>query len=241
MAKIPSLLKRIIKTIPIAFTQNQRYDAQSVCVIRSVCNENSNCIDVGCHKGEIMDLMLKYAPKGKHTGFEPIPDLYQHLLSKYQNNPTVKIYNFALSDEKKKSSFNYVISNPSYSGLKKRAYDYTNEKDKSIIVECDTLDNIIGDLKIDLIKIDVEGGELDVLKGGKNVITKNHPIIIFEHGIGASDFYGTTPEELYQLLHDYGMKISLMKLWLINKPSLTEDQFKEQFHKRKNYYFIAYY
>ena len=50
-----------------------------------------------------------------------------------------------------------------------------------LIVELKKLDDVIPtDVTIDFIKIDVEGAELGVLKGAKNVLLKNKPIIIFE-------------------------------------------------------------
>ncbi len=119
------LLKQWIKKIPIAFTQNQRYDRQTFKVIKSVCRQDSNCIDIGCHKGEVMDIFLKYAPSGKHYGFEPIPNLFDFLLEKYEAT-SVKVYDYALSNHSGMTSFNYVVSNPSYSGLKKRKYDKEN-------------------------------------------------------------------------------------------------------------------
>lgn len=53
---------------------------------------------------------------------------------------------------------------------------------KSIEVKVDTLDSYIEKNKIkpDLIKIDTEGYELKVLKGGKNFLRKEKPVVIFE-------------------------------------------------------------
>jgi hypothetical protein len=51
-----------------------------------------------------------------------------------------------------------------------------------------------------LIKIDVEGAEREVLEGAIRTITKHRPIVIFEHGRGASARYGTQPRHIYELL-----------------------------------------
>ncbi|MEZ4983026.1 MAG: FkbM family methyltransferase [Saprospiraceae bacterium] len=69
---------------------------------------------------------------------------------------------------KRKTTFNYVVSNPAYSGLQKRRYDRPNEIDEKIEVETDLLDNVLAeDTRIDFMKIDVEGGEFFVLKGAQ--------------------------------------------------------------------------
>ncbi|MCZ2442868.1 MAG: FkbM family methyltransferase [Flavobacteriales bacterium] len=148
--------------------------------------------------------------------------------------------NLAASNSTGVSDFNYVMSNPSYSGLKKRDYDNPREKDTTIRVKTDLLDNVIPkDISIDLIKIDVEGAELQVLEGAIEIIEKNKPIIIFEHGIGASNHYGTTPAKLFDFFSKVSMKVSTLDNYLTNKKPLTKSEFEKQYYDRLNYYFIA--
>ena len=233
--------KFLIKKLPIAITKNQRYDRQTELIISKVCEKNSSCIDVGCHKGEVLDVMLQYAPNGAHFGFEPIPDMYKALTEKYGEKCC--FFDVALSDKQGETTFNLVLSNPAYSGLQKRKYDRPNEEDTCITVQIDTLDNLIpDDANIDLIKIDVEGGELGVLKGAKSLISRCKPVVVFEHGIGAADVYGTKPEQVYDLLSkEYGMRVSLMKNWLTSKPALDKAEFSRQFKEGENHYFIGYF
>jgi FkbM family methyltransferase len=235
-----NLLKAALKKIPIAFTKNQRYDAQTIRILRKICQPNSNCIDVGCHKGEMLDKILVFAPQGQHYCFEPIPDLYEGLTkNKYPKN--CHFYKTALSFQKGETSFNYVVSNPSYSGILRRKYDRPDEEDTLITVETDLLDNIIPpDLPIDFIKIDVEGAEMFVLKGAEKTIERCKPIVVFEHGLGGSDVYGTTPKQIFDFFTQFNMHIALMHDWLNQAPPLSIEAFEEQFFKGKNYYFIAY-
>jgi FkbM family methyltransferase len=233
-------IKKIIKRIPIAFTKNQQYDKQTLQIIRKVCNAGSNCIDVGAHKGEVLDQILRFAPSGMHFAFEPIPEMYRGLIEKYKSKPNCKIFDLALSNSKGSSTFNYVVSNPSYSGLIKRKYDRSNEEDTQITVKTDFLDAVIpADIVITLIKIDVEGGELLVMEGAKQVLTRNKPVVIFEHGLGASDFYNSTPDKVYNLLSECGLKISRLKDWLKGRPSLSLESFKDIYGRNAEYYFIA--
>jgi FkbM family methyltransferase len=235
-----ALLKQIIKSLPIRFTKNQQYDYQSKKIIAAVCNANSNTIDVGCHKGEILDLLIQQAPQGHHYGFEPIPDLYINLKEKYTSK-LIHISDIALSNEQKSTSFNYVKSNPAYSGLIKRQYDKPNEVDEQITVQCDLLDNLISEnTTIHFMKIDVEGGELLVLEGAQKTIARCKPYIIFEHGLGASEFYDSTPEKIFSFFETCGMKLSTMKMFLENKTPFTKAEFVEQYYKKLNYYFVAF-
>lgn len=235
------LIKSIIKKIPIAFTQNQRYDKQTKKIIREVCQYNSNCIDIGAHKGEVLDIMLNRSPEGEHYAFEPIPMMYKDLAAKYSGLKNCHVYDYALSNQTGTASFNYVISNPSYSGLIKRKYDREHEEDTLIEVKTELLDNIIPESYTPtLMKIDVEGGELLVLEGAVKTLKRTKPIIIFEHGLGASDHYGSTPDKVYKLLTECGLRISTMDRWLNNKPCFTEKEFTDAYHRRIDYYFIAY-
>ena len=233
-------LKALIKKLPIAFTQNQRYDRQTLEIIREVCHATANAVDVGCHKGEIMDIILENAPNGQHFGFEPLPDLFEGIKDKYPSN--VQLFELGLSNKKGTASFNYVISNPSYSGLQKRRYDKPNEEDTTITIQINRLDDVLPkDLRVDFIKIDVEGGEYLVLQGAEQTIKQHQPVIVFEHGEGGADQYGIQPEQVYEFLVDNcGMKISTLSNWLKKKSSIDKSTFVKYFWEGTEYYWIAY-
>lgn len=233
-------LKKIGKKIPIPLTKNHKYDIETRRIIKGLCSESSNCIDIGTHEGEILDIFLKQSPKGRHFGFEPLPYLNKLLKKKYTNFKNVSLYDVALSNSEGVSVFNYVISNPAYSGLKKRVYDRKDEKDTQIIVKKELLDNVLPpDLPITMIKADVEGGEMDVFEGAIKTIAKYKPAIIFEFGIGGSDIYGATPEKLYHFFTQFEYKIFLLHDFLKQNKPLTLSDFKNQFYSKLNYYFIA--
>lgn len=235
------MVKKWLKKVsPFALSKNHGYDILTKKILVKYCVAGSNCIDVGCHKGEILDIFLQIAPKGERFAFEPIPSLFEKLLKKYAAYKNCHIYNYAISNSEGQTTFNHVISNPSYSGIKKRTYDRKEEKDETIIVTKKRLDDIIPqDLKIDFIKIDAEGGDLDVMLGAKNLIKRNKPLIVFEFGIGGSDIYGASPETLFEFVNDTGYKISLLDSFIKNKAALSLVDFREQFEKKTNYYFIA--
>ena len=136
-----------------------------------------------------------------------------------------------------------MVSNPGYSGLKQRRYDRPKEEIQEIEVKTDLLDNLIpGDVRITFIKVDVEGAELQVFKGGVETIRKNRPVIVFEHGLGGSDYYGTGPDDIYDVLVEQcGLRLFLMADWLKSrgKAFMERETFREQFSKGSNYYFMA--
>ncbi|NLR57337.1 FkbM family methyltransferase [Chitinophaga polysaccharea] len=218
----------------------EMYDVYTEEIIKRVCNPNSNCLDIGAHAGEILDIILRHAPKGTHYGFEPIPTFFENLVKKYRKKKNCRFFDLALSDQKGTATFNYVVTNPAYSGLNKRSYPSENENINLIEVKTDLLDNVLPpDYRVDIIKIDVEGGELAVLKGAVKTLKKYKPVIVFEHGLGAAEFYGTTPEMVYELLENCGLKLFTLQGWLNGGSALSQEEHRRIFNTNEEYYFVA--
>lgn len=236
---IKHLVRETLITFRIDLTKNLEYDRYTRTIINKYVKPNYNCIDIGCHKGEILDLLLKNAPKGKHFAFEPIPQLFKALTKKY--NQKARLFPFALSDKNEKTKFQLVKNALAYSGIKRRRYDIENPVIEEINIETKTLDTIISpNENIHFIKIDVEGGEFGVLKGAINILQKNRPMIIFECGKGASDFYGTDPLDLYNFItEEVGLKIYTLQAFVKKQPYLDQVDFVENYNTNKEYYFIA--
>jgi FkbM family methyltransferase len=220
-----------------------RYDKETLAVMERVLRKNSNCVDVGSHTGSILKEMLRFAPDGVHYAFEPLHSFCQQLVNSCPSStyPNVHMYEIALSDRAGQSSFQYVVTDPAYSGLRRRSYEQDKVHIEQIEVKTDLLDNIIApELPIHFIKIDVEGAELQVLKGALGTIRKNKPVIVFEHGLGASEYYNARPEDVYDLLvKECGLNVSLLKAWLRNERSLTKEEFADHYYRHIDYYFMA--
>jgi FkbM family methyltransferase len=219
------------------------YDLHTISIMKRVLGKRSNCVDVGCAEAKLLRWMQKLSPEGEHYAFEPIPTAYQKLVKLFAKHDNVQLFNLALSNLNGESSFQHVIDRPTYSGLKERTYTNASERIEQIMVRTARLDDIVPrSQQIDFIKIDVEGAELLVLKGALETIRNSRPVIVFEHGLGAADHYGTSPEDVYSLLvSQCGLAISLMADWL-RDPSmspLTAEEFSKQYYDRLNFYFVA--
>ncbi len=77
-------LRWLLVFLHMDLTKNIEYDRLTKKLIRKSLKTDSNCIDIGCHQGEILDLFLKYAPKGHHLVFEPIPRMFKDLKANYK-------------------------------------------------------------------------------------------------------------------------------------------------------------
>jgi FkbM family methyltransferase len=213
-------------------------DRWTIEILSRVLEADSNCVDVGCAKGKILQHMLRLAPQGVHYAFEPLPLDAEALRRRY---PDARVFEIALSDVSGESTFHHVVTNPGYSGLRRRRYPTDREDVKIMRVRVDRLDDIISrTTRIRFIKIDVEGAELQVLRGAQRTLQRNRPYVAFEHGEGAAEFYGTTPHQVYAFLHETcGLHISLMPDWLAGRPPLERDEFVAQFGGGEHWYFLA--
>jgi hypothetical protein len=72
------------------------------------------------------------------------------------------------------------------------------------------------------------------------LIDRDKPVIIFECGIGGTDVYATTPDELFVFFTERGYAVSLLKNYLKQEAALTQAAFEEQYYQRLNYYFVAF-
>lgn len=233
-------VRSVLTFLHLDITKNLQYDRLTTRIFKEVLKPSSNCIDIGCHKGEMLQQMIDLAPNGTHFAFEPIPSMFAQLKQQFGNKAT--IYPFALSDQSGNTTFQYVTNAPAYSGINQRQYAVSNPQIEEIKVEVKTLDELLPtDTRIDLIKIDVEGGEFSVLKGALQTLKENKPVVVFECGLGASDYYGTQPGELFDFLNnDANLKLATLKGFVDKKEAMTKEQFIDCYQTNAEYYFVAY-
>jgi FkbM family methyltransferase len=200
-----------------------------------VLSPESCCVDIGCHQGQFLSEYIHCSPKGIHFAFEPIPYLFEQLC---KNFDSVRIYNYALSNQSEETSFYILPDKPALSGLSRRDTIRQDLPRQKITVRTERLDEVIPpDVKIDLIKIDVEGAEGLVISGALNTIKKNKPFIVLEHGESSSMMFGITSKEIYDMLvTECGLRLSLLPDWLSQRQPLTEHEFLTQ---QGCWYFLA--
>jgi len=169
---------------------------------------DANCIDVGAHRGAVLAEMQRVAPIGRHIAFEPLPHLCEPLRTMF---PAVEIHESALSNRSGTADFAYVHGvSEGWSGLLFRPLPTGEDaKVEQITVRLEVLDEIVDpDYAPAVIKIDVEGAEQQVLEGALATLRRHRPIVIFEHGSGSAETYGTSPEDIYALLNgEAGLRV----------------------------------
>jgi FkbM family methyltransferase len=133
--------------------------------------ESPIIIDGGANNGSTTDFFLRqYRLPVVHT-FEAIPDLVETLKQKYAKCRNVTVYGVAIGAETKTVSFNIVNNLVSSSVLKPSALNrkiHGEKMDVCRVVEVKQIrleDVMKDDQEIDLLKLDLQGYELEALKG----------------------------------------------------------------------------
>lgn len=136
-------------------------------------------LDIGANEGQFADKMHALFPEASIYSFEPIPEAFSLLDKNFKDVQQVEGINLALGDSTGEITFNKNESSASSSFLEmadthKNSFDFAIQTNP-IKVKVDTLDNVMTGKKIDfpmLIKIDVQGFEEKVIKGGMDIIKK---------------------------------------------------------------------
>jgi FkbM family methyltransferase len=177
--------------------------------------------DVGAHEGLHAENFLRICgPHGRVVCFEPIPKCAQTLRERFSAIPTFSLCECALSNRVGQAEFTYAQNYPQESGLRERIFNGPEPNITLIQVKTSTVDaevERLGLIRLDFIKIDIEGGEIDCLSGGLQTLDVFRPIISVEYGGTAYGVYGHKAESLFDLLEP--KRYVLADLWgnLINE------------------------
>jgi len=153
--------------------------AREVNVVYTKPGENDVVIDAGAHYGVYTLLASRLVGnQGIVLAFEPHPHNYKRLLTNLRLNKikNVKTFNLALGDSNGQTKL-YLFSN---SGGHSTTPELSSASsfEGYVNVKVNTIDTIIRKLgigKVSLIKIDAEGAESNILKGGRESIQKHRP------------------------------------------------------------------
>lgn len=168
------------------------------CFVLHYLRKNDLFIDVGANLGHYT-LLASKIKESDVISFEPDDDTYARLKKNIEINnleKLVQLFNLGLGDKKESLAFRTLRNN---------GHNYiSNSKEYDKIVNIMTLDQLKPGLLPKLIKIDVEGYEKKVLKGGekllRNKLVNALVIEISKH----CERYGDRIEDVFEILKKYG-------------------------------------
>jgi len=210
--------KRIFKDIELTnlhSLKKNRTREPELFLIKDLIKKDDICFDIGSYHGEYIYQIEKYTNPKNIYAFEPIKSQYKVLKKLFKKS---NIFNIALSDSKKNAKIKVPILNDGQisftrSKLNKEIVEDNEVNFLSYNISCDTLDNFCINNKIDMInfiKIDVEGSEFDILKGGYNTLKKFKPIMIIE--IEDRHHQNDRINEIFKFIDSIGYEIKFFDL-----------------------------
>lgn len=197
------------RSMPMDIINFHSYEKSNMEIIEKVLDRvaaSGTFFDIGANIGYTSIRWAKKFPNCKVFSFELMPKTFEILKKNVQKNGVanqVNIYNVGVADSDKKIECYYypwVTANSSLENIQDRA-------DAEVITaDCVALDLFkeISSVKVDYIKIDVEGAELPAFKGMKEILNKNRPVVVAELLRTYSAKHGYHPNEVLELFREMG-------------------------------------
>lgn len=167
-------------------------------------------LDIGANTGQFTKTISTLLPNAKIYSFEPLPECFEQIQRLANKNPQIKALNLGIGNQSgvicfERSSVSVSSSFLKMSDIHKEAFPST-KNNNTIDVKIAKLDDVIKDLDITeslLIKIDVQGYENEVLKGGEKTIKKAKLIIVETSFV---TLYESQPlfDEIYSMFKNWG-------------------------------------
>ncbi len=187
---------------------------------QKLLKDDAVILDVGAHLGLITLALSRILPKAHFHCFEPSPQTFRLLKTTVRKNILSKrifLNNIAIFKSKDTSTF-FVHR------AKEASIDSINIQTglkmiKKIKVKTTTIDSYVKSLnlqKVDAIKIDAEGAELDILKSSLITLKKFKPAIFFETWPEAAGLFGISMKDIYNFFSGNGYAVFTQKIKRLN-------------------------
>jgi FkbM family methyltransferase len=133
-------------------------------------------VDVGaCFGDTTVPMAMKVGSKGKVIAIEPSPKNAQYLRINVQKFKNCEVIEKAISNMQGKTSF-WLHNSPICGSIQR-----VPSRTKEVIVEVDTLDNVLADTHVDFLKIDTQGLEIEAIEGASETLHRVPKFIVDTH------------------------------------------------------------
>lgn len=194
-------------------------DILSRILLDRLCEDDKIFVDVGAHIGSVIAGTSRHSKPSRIIAVEAIPEKAQALRQRF---PKATILETAVGDHDGEVDFTIDLARPGYSSLDPDVQSRTTAS-RIIRVKMTTLDAIVPRDDVSLIKIDVEGAELGVLRGAEAIVARSRPVFMFESG--PTEMAGFPMRDLWQWFQDHDYEVALPMRVAHNAPGLSLETF----------------
>ena len=212
-------------------------DRLAYVLVTRLCQASKTFVDVGAHIGSVFSEAAHQVPSAKIVAFEAIPEKVDHIRRKF---PAVECHHCALGESEGEVTFYVNRERSGFSSLG-RPKEAEAAGVEAIRVPMKPLDRVLEPGGIDLVKIDVEGAELGVLRGGERLISAARPVVMFESAPVPHDGLGYTKDALWQWFADHEYGVLVPNRVAHQDPGLCKEAFLEShlYPRRTTNYFAV--
>lgn len=162
--------------------KNKIYEEEVYNAVKKKIKPNSIVLDIGSNYGQMSILWSKVKQGVQVYSFEASSYIFTILKKNIEiNNANVKAFNNIVGNVSDKLAYISKSKLDKYTSYGSNKLEFTKEKKNSDKIECIKIDDIAFNQNISVMKIDVQGFDLHVLKGAKETIKKYEMPIIFEY------------------------------------------------------------
>jgi FkbM family methyltransferase len=152
---------------------------------KSLAGSHGAFVDVGANLGQILLKVLTHSDAHRYVGFEPSTFCasYVERLIELNGFEGAEVFPFALSDRAGFLSLFHSNTADEQATTVPDFWTAKNRRGKAKNIACLAGDDVVDGLemgKVGILKVDVEGGELEVLKGFARTIRRDRPLILIE-------------------------------------------------------------
>jgi FkbM family methyltransferase len=153
-------------------------------LLERLCLPGRTFVDVGAHIGSVIDGVRRHSRPGAIHAVEAIPEKAAALRRRF---PGIIVHGCAIGEAAGEARF-FVAAHSGYSSLDP-ALSARGVGVREIRVPVERLDALVHADGVDVVKIDVEGAELGVLRGADALVAASRPSILFESGPEAMEAF----------------------------------------------------
>jgi FkbM family methyltransferase len=155
------------------------YEKNTITNLVKLLKPNFTFIDVGANAGFYSVIVSKHLHAGKVYSFEPSSFIIERLKENValNNCSNIIINQLGLSDKEEVLNLSFTGNNTGGATVYKKAGS-TEYSEKINLIPFDDYYSLNRIGKIDVIKVDIEGGELGFLKGAEKAIAENFRLIV---------------------------------------------------------------
>ena len=198
-----------------------RFEDHELTLIENIFKEklkNKITLDIGANIGNHTVAFSKFS--NKIYSFEPNPKVFEVLKLNTRDLKNVEIFNFGASSKKQSMHAKIPKLNCGAGSVSNKEDEYKDSNSyyefSFDLIALDTFKNISNE-DIGLVKIDVEGHELEAFKGMKSLLKKNKPIILFEQNRGIINGSSDEIEFLENIGYKHLYELKKIDNWITPK------------------------